>query len=118
MWRAGTGETDKFQTRTLAVLFIFLHIANEFSKSKTLKKSQKIPRMPNPLGLEKFVSAVVAEKAGLGNCCHENNEILGEMIAHQTKRGPAHTTNEFFRWRNSIGQIIFEKNLDSGLMDL
>ena len=118
MWRAGTGETDKFQTRTPAIPFIFLHVANEFSKSKTLKKSQKIPRMLNPLGLEKFVFAVVAEKAGFENCCHENNEALGEMIAHQDKRGPAHTTNKFFRWRNSIGLIIFEKNLDSGLMDL
>ena len=75
-------------------------------------------RTPNQLGSEKFVSAVVAEKAGLGNCCHENNEILGKMIAHQDKRGPAHTTNEFFHWRNIIGQIVFEKNFDSGLMDL
>lgn len=65
--------------------------------------------MPNPLGSEKFVSAVVAEKAELGSCCHENNEILGEMIAHQDKREPAHTTDEFFHRRNSIGQIVFEK---------
>ena len=77
-----------------------------------------MPRMPNKPSLEKLVCAVAAEKAALEHSRHENNEIFRKMIAHQDGCGPAPTVDEFLHWRNSIQQIVFEKAIDSKLMDL
>ncbi len=74
--------------------------------------------MPNTPNLENLALAVAAERAALENCRQENYEIFGKMMAYQDGRGPAPTVEEFVHWRNSIQQIIFEKNLDSGSMDL
>lgn len=74
--------------------------------------------MPNKPSLDSLLQAVADEKAVLAHCREDNQVIFGKMIAFQDGRGPAPTVEEFLHWRATIEQIIFEKNLDSGLMDL
>lgn len=74
--------------------------------------------MPNKPSLEKLVCAVAAEKAALEHSRHENNEIFRKTIAHLDGRGPFPIVDEFLHCRKSIQQIIFEKAIDSKLMDL
>lgn len=74
--------------------------------------------MTNKPSLEKLVCAVAVEKKTLENSRQKNDEIFRKMIAYQQGCGPAPTIDEFLHWHNSMKQIVFEKKLDSGLMDL
>lgn len=74
--------------------------------------------MPNKACLEKLSRAVAEEKAALENCRHDNYEIFGKMMAYQDGRGPEPSIEDFLHWRDSVKRLIFEKKIDSGLMDL
>lgn len=74
--------------------------------------------MPNKPSLENLARALAEERAALARCRLDNHEIFEKMLAFHEGRGPMPTIDEFVHWRDSIKQIIFEKKIDSGWMDL
>ncbi len=74
--------------------------------------------MPDSLKLSNLRKAVCAEKQSLDITRHDNAAIFAKMTAFQNGTGPAPSIDDFIDWRDSVKQVVFEKQIDSGMMDL